>query len=234
MALPKLNTPKYDLTIPSTGKTVTFRPYLVKEEKVLMLALESEDEKQIMRAVKELIEACTFDEVNSDKLSMFDLEYIFTKIRTKSAGETTKVKLPCEKCEHLNEVIIDLDNGLKVSEGREKKIELTSDTGIIMKYPSVNDFTEVSSAEGSEIDKVFKLMARAVDSIYSGDDVYDARTEPEKEIIGFLESLNSAQFILVKDFFDNMPQACVNVSYTCESCGNEHTMELKGLRNFFG
>jgi hypothetical protein len=233
MALPKLNTPKYELAIPSTGKEVKFRPYLVKEEKILMIALESEDEKSIMQAVKDIIESCTFGEVNSNRLTMFDMEYVFTKIRTKSVGETTTLKLPCEKCEHINEVVVDLDNDLKVSEGKDKKIQLTSDTGVIMKYPTVNDYVDASSAKGSEIDKIFKLMAAAVESIYSGDEMFDAASEPEKEIIEFLESLNSAQFTQVKEFFDNMPQASINVSYTCSECGNDHSMDLKGMQNFF-
>lgn len=233
MALPKLNTPKYELTVPSSGKEVSFRPYLVKEEKILMIALESEDEKSIMKAVKDIIEACTFGEVNSNRLTMFDMEYIFTKIRTKSVGETTKLNLPCEKCEHVNEVVVDLDNDLHVTEGKDKNIKLTSDTGIIMKYPSVNDYVEATTSSGSEIDKIFKLMAAAVESIYSGDEMFEAANEPEKEIIGFLESLNSAQFVQVKEFFDNMPQASITANYTCSECGNVHSMELKGMRNFF-
>lgn len=234
MALPQLNVPKYSLTVPSTGEVVKYRPYLVKEEKVLMMALESQDEKQMIEAIKELIASCTDGVLRVNKLSMFDLEYIFTKIRTKSVGESTKVKIPCGSCKELVEVDVDLDVGLKVSKGREKKIELTDDTGLIMKYPSIDDYTDVTESDASEIDKVFKLIVRSIDTIYSGDEVFDARTHSEKELISFIESLNSAQFVIVKDFFDNMPQAAIDVEYKCHACGHENKMELKGMSNFFG
>lgn len=233
MALPQLNVPKYELTIPSTGEKIKYRPYLVKEEKVLMIALESQDESQLINALKDLVAACT-DGLNISKLSMFDLEYIFIKIRTKAVGETTTIRVPCESCETKVEVDVDLDTGLKVSEGRDKKIPLTEDTGLIMKFPSVDDFYDITQSKDSEIDKVFKLIIRSIDTIYSGDEVFDASTHSEKELISFIESLNSAQFLIVKDFFDNMPQASIDVEYKCQSCGHEHKMELKGMSNFFG
>ena len=233
MALPQLNVPKYELTVPSTGERIKYRPYLVKEEKVLMIALESQDESQLINALKDLVSACT-DGLDISKLSMFDLEYIFIKIRTKAVGETTAIRVPCESCEAQVEVDVDLDTGLKVSEGRDKKIPLTDDTGLIMKFPSVNDFYDITQSKDSEIDKVFKLIIRSIDTIYSGDEVFEASTHSEKELISFIESLNSAQFIIVKDFFDNMPQASIDVEYKCQSCGHEHKMELKGMSNFFG
>lgn len=234
MALPQLNVPKYELTVPSTGERVKYRPYLVKEEKILMIALESQDEVQMIEAMKSLISACTDNAVNTNKMPMFDLEYIFTKIRTKAVGETTKIKLPCESCEASVEVDVDLDGDLKVSKGREKKIPLTDDTGLIMKYPSISDYRDAVESKDTEIDKIFKLIARSIDTIYSGDEIFEAGTHSEKELISFIESLNSAQFLIVKDFFDNMPQASIDVNYKCLSCGHEHTMELKGMQNFFG
>ena len=234
MALPQLNVPKYTLKVPSTGQQVNYRPYLVKEEKILMIATESQDESQMINAIKDLITGCTDGQVQIDKLPMFDLEYIFTKIRTKAVGETTKIKVPCEECETSVEVEVDLDIGLKVSEGRDKKIELTDDTGLIMKYPSVIDYQDITNSDDAEIDKVFKLISRSIETIYAGDEVFDASTHSEKELISFIESLNSAQFVIVKDFFDNMPQASIDVEYKCHSCGHDHTIELKGLSNFFG
>lgn len=233
MALPQLNVPKYELTVPSTGEKIKYRPYLVKEEKVLMIALESQDETQLVNALKDMVAACT-DGLNISKLSMFDLEYIFIKIRTKSVGETTTIRVPCESCETKVEVDVDLDTGLKVSEGRDKKIPLTGDTGLIMKFPSVDDFYDITQSKDSEIDKVFRLITRSIDTIYSGDEVFDASTHSEKELVSFIESLNSGQFLIVKDFFDNMPQAAIDVEYKCQSCGHEHKMELKGMSNFFG
>ena len=234
MALPQLNVPKYELNIPSTGNKIRYRPYLVKEEKILMIALESQDENQLINALKDLIANCTDGEVNVNKLTMFDLEYIFTKIRTKSVGETTKIKVPCEGCEASVEVDVDLDAGLRVSEGRDKKIPLTDDAGLIMKYPSVDDFHDITQSKDSDIDKIFKLITRSIETIYSGDEVFDASTHNEKELVSFIESLNSAQFLVVRDFFDNMPQATIDVTYKCQACGHDHTMELKGMSNFFG
>lgn len=233
MALPQLNVPKYELIVPSTGERIKYRPYLVKEEKVLMVALESQDESQLINALKDLVAACA-DGLDISKLSMFDLEYIFIKIRSKAVGESTTIRVPCESCETQVEVDVDLDAGLKVSEGRDKKIPLTDDTGLIMKFPSVDDFYDITQSKDSEIDKVFKLIIRSIDTIYSGDEVFEASTHSEKELISFIESLNSAQFLIVKDFFDNMPQASIDVEYKCQSCGHEHTMELKGMSNFFG
>lgn len=234
MALPQLNVPKYELTVPSTGEKIKYRPYLVKEEKVLMIALESQDETQLINALKDLVNSCTEGAVNINKMPMFDLEYMFIKIRTKAVGESTTIKVPCESCEAQVKVEVDMDTGLKVSEGRDKKIPLTDDTGLIMKYPSVNDFYDVTQSKDSDIDKVFKLIIRSIDTIYSGDEVFDTSTHSEKELISFIESLNSAQFLIVKDFFDNMPQAAIDVEYKCQSCGHEHKMELKGMSNFFG
>ena len=236
MALPQLNVPKYELTIPSTKEKIRYRPYLVKEEKILMMAMESGDEAQMINAIRDLIKNCTDGEADVSKLPMFDLEYIFAKIRTKAVGETTKIKVPCETegCESKVEVDVDMETGLRVTEGRNKKIELTGDTGLIMRYPTVDDYQDVVHSKDSEIDKVFKLIARSIETIYSGDEVFDAKTHSEKELVSFIESLNSAQFIIVKDFFDNMPQAAIDISYHCASCGNDHTMELKGLQNFFG
>ena len=198
-----------------------------------MIALESQDETQLVNALKDMVAACT-DGLNISKLSMFDLEYIFIKIRTKSVGETTTIRVPCESCETKVEVDVDLDTGLKVSEGRDKKIPLTGDTGLIMKFPSVDDFYDITQSKDSEIDKVFRLITRSIDTIYSGDEVFDASTHSEKELVSFIESLNSGQFLIVKDFFDNMPQAAIDVEYKCQSCGHEHKMELKGMSNFFG
>jgi hypothetical protein len=234
MALPQLNVPKYELKVPSTGESVKYRPYLVKEEKVLMIALESQDEGQMISAIKDLISGCTEGQVNPSKLTMFDLEYIFTKIRTKSVGETTKIKIPCEACEASVEVEADLDSGLVVTEGRDKKIPLTDDTGLVMKYPAVDDYHDITASDDSEVDKVFKLIARSIETIYSGDQVFDASTHSEKELVSFIESLNSAQFLIVKDFFDHMPQASIDIEYKCTACGHEHSMKLKGMANFFG
>lgn len=233
MALPKLNTPKYTMTIPSTGLSVEYRPYLVREEKLLMIAMESEDENQMLGAVKDIIRECTFNQVNIDNLSTFDIEYMFIKLRAKSVGESSEIGIKCQSCEHLNKHKINLDDEVKVSKGQDKKIQLTEDTGVIMKYVSMTDYMDVVNSERSKIEKLFDLMAKGIDSVYSGDEVFDASEQTHDELVDFLESLNSEQYIKIRSFIENSPQACADVHFACEKCGSENEIELKGLKNFF-
>lgn len=232
MALPKLNTPTYTMTIPSTNQEIDFRPYLVKEEKVLMIAMESDDGKQITKAIKDIVQACTMDKVDANKLTLFDIEYMFAKLRSKSVGETSKVTLPCSKCEHTNEVTINIEE-LKTSEMPDSKIELTSDTGLIMKYPSMVDYLDLVESDMETIDKLFGLVAISIEEIYAGDEVFDTKSQSKAEVIEFVESLNAQQFAKVKQFIDNMPQATIDVEFKCESCGHDNSIGLRGLRNFF-
>lgn len=233
MALPKLNAPKYTMTIPSTGFDVEYRPYLVREEKLLMIAMESEDEKQMVAAIRDIIESCTFNQVDINNLATFDIDYMFIKLRSKSVGESSTVQLTCTNCEHKNEYTVNLDNDVKVKKSPEKKIELTADTGLIMRHISMADYIDVVNSGKNFVDQQFDLIAKSIDSVYSGDEVFDVADQTDDEIIEFLESLNSEQFIKVKSFIENTPHAYANVAYKCESCGTEHEFELKGLRNFF-
>jgi DNA-directed RNA polymerase subunit M/transcription elongation factor TFIIS len=234
MGLPKLNTPTYTMTIPSSKKEVKYRPYLVKEEKVLMIAMESDDGLQINNAIKEVINACTFGEIDSNKLTMFDVEYMFTKLRAKSVGESSTVMVPCTKCEAPNEATIDLEKDLVVGEVPDNRIELSSDTGLIMKFPAMVDYIELAGEEGiSDIDKIFSLIAISIESIYSGDDVYDASSQTKAEMLEFVENLSSEQFVRIKHYLDMMPSAKVDAKFKCKECGHENVVELRGLRNFF-
>jgi hypothetical protein len=232
MALPQLNVPKYELTIPSSGIVTEYRPYLVKEEKLLMLALESQDEKQMTKAVIDIIDSCTFNKLKMNSLTMFDVEYMFTKLRSKSVGETSKVTLPCETCEHRNETAIDLDM-VSVTEKPDTKIQLTDDTGIIMKFPSLADYLDVQNSDKEAIGKIFDIIAVSIDSIYSGDEMFDASSHSRAELIDFIESLSSEQFKMVQAFLDANPVAYINSSFKCEQCGTDNVIELKGLANFF-
>ena len=233
MALPKLNTPKYTMTIPSTGFEVEYRPYLVREEKLLMIAMESEDEKQMIGAVKDIIQACTFDKVDIQNLSTFDVEYMFIKLRSESVGENSEIIVKCKDCEHSNKYKANLDTDVKVSQGQDKKIQLTDDTGVIMKYVSMTDYMDVASSEKSTVEKLFDLMAKGIDSVYSGDEVFDAAEQTHDELVEFLESLNSEQYMKIRSFIENSPQAYADVHFNCESCGSENEFEMKGLKNFF-
>ena len=233
MALPQLNVPKYELTVPSNGIAVKYRPYLVKEEKLLMIALESQDDKQMTVAITDIIDACTMNQLKMNDLTLFDIEYIFTRLRSKSVGETSTVKLPCEKCEAKNTVDIDLEMA-QVTPKPEKKIELNEDTGLVMKFPSLKDYMDVQNSDASNIDKIFNIIVSSIESIYSGDEMFEASTHSKKDLLEFIESLSAEQFKKVQAFLDAMPVVYINTLFECESCGNKNEIELKGLTNFFG
>lgn len=234
MAFPKLDTPRYEMKVPSTGKKVVYRPYLVKEEKVLMLALESSDETQMIRAIKDVISSCTEQGVDVEKMTMFDLEYIFMRLRGKSVGETTDVSIKCKSCETKNDTKVNLESVVvNVPKESARKIKLTDAVGVIMKYPSVNEMLEIQSSSASEVDKLFDVIAVCIDSVYSGDEIFDSGSQSAKEMKDFIESLSSDQFNKVKDFIQDMPAATIAVDFTCSSCSTHNQFDVKGLANFF-
>lgn len=233
MSLPILNTPKYELTIPSTGKTVEFRPYLVKEEKILMVAIESNDEKQMITAIKDTIASCTFDKVNPNKLTMFDIEYIFAKLRAKSVGEKVEVKVTCPNCKEMTPIEINLDEEIKVTDIGSKTIKLTSDVSLEMKYPSVSEYMEVISSKESEVDKVFTMITKCIDTIYHGDQSFEASSYSKQDLLKFIDSLNSEQFAKLRDFLESSPKTYADVHIHCEHCGEKNDVQLTGLANFF-
>jgi len=236
MPLPKLNTPTYELTIPSTNETVSYRPYLVKEEKILLLALESQDERQMIRAIKDVITACTDGAVDTSRIAMFDLEYIFTQLRAKSVGESVQLSVKCDKCEKNNDVAINLENvRLSNSDKVNDTIELTDTIGVKMRYPSVDTVLQSRANEDSSaVDLIFSLLIECIDSIYSGEEIFDAASQSREELNEFLESLNSDQFSRIREFVENIPAAEIDASFKCSHCGEHNEKLLRGLANFFG
>jgi hypothetical protein len=233
MALPKLSTPKYMAKLPSTGKEVEFRPYQVKEEKLLMMAGESNDERQIMGAMKELIEACTFGTVNVDKMPMFDLEYLFIKLRAKSVGETTKLGLNCTKCEAVNDLVVSLDDiHVNVNSDINSKIELADGVGVTMKYPSINDMMDIGG-DMSDVDKMMGMIRASIDTIYTSEEVFNVKEQSTQEVDDFIDSLTSKQFSDIREYLELMPAAEINVDYVCTSCGAKNEQVVKGTANFF-
>ena len=236
MALPKLNSPTYELKVPSTGNSISYRPYLVKEEKILMMAMESNDTEQMMRAVKDVIRSCTSDSVDVNTLAMFDIEYIFTQLRAKSVGETSTISVKCSSCKASNDVVVNMEDVyVDVPESTVHTIPLTDTVGVSLKYPSVNAMVKAQSSNTkSEVDRVFDLIVACVDSIYSDDEIFDAKEQSEKELKEFIESLNTQQFNQVRDFIESIPSATINVEFMCMSCSEHNSFEVKGLGNFFG
>jgi len=236
MALPKLDSPTYELSVPSTGAKIPYRPYLVKEEKILMMAMESNNTNQMMTAVKDVIRSCTSESVDVDTLAMFDIEYIFTQLRAKSVGETATIKVKCEECETSNEVDVDLQEvRVDIPQSDTKVIKLTNTIGVSLRYPSVDTMMRAQADESkSDIDRVFDLITACIDSIYSGDQIFDASEQTEQELRDFIESLNTKQFNEVREFIEGIPSAAITVKFKCTSCSHGNEFDVKGLGNFFG
>ena len=237
MALPVPNIPKYSLMVPSTGKSVTYRPYLVGEEKVLMIAMESKEQADLLRAVKNVIESCTFGGVDSKKMTTFDLEYIFCKLRTKSTGETSSIVAKCEACEASNPVTIDLDNEVKVKNLKKKKsdmhISLDDKIGINLKYPTVDNLSNHLYTGISEIEMTFGMMTSCIDSIYEGDTIYASEEQTQEELQAFIEALSGKQFKKLEKFFSTIPTTYVDIKFKCEKCEKDNEIRLTGLASFF-
>lgn len=238
MALPKIDTPRYEMKIPSTGKTVTYRPYLVKEEKILMMAIESNDEQQMIRAAKDVISECVEGDFEVSKLAMFDLEYIFTMLRSKSVGETATVGVKCNSCDTKNDIDVNLED-VRVdvpSDSSNSVIMLTDKIGVKMKYPSVDSLTNVENlnAENSKnIDVLFDMLISCIDKIYSGEEVYEASQQSKQELTEFVESLSTKQFSEMQKFIESIPVATLDINFKCLSCETDNKIEVKGLGNFF-
>lgn len=233
MALPKLNTAKYTTVIPSNGKEVEFRPYLVKEEKILMIAAETNDQKAILRAVKDVINTC-YDEMDINKLAMFDVEYLFLQLRAKSVGETMNVRVKCncdEECTALTDVEINVDDIEMTANDVNNEIELTKDVGVVLNYPSMQT-VEKSNPEGG-VDEMMNVIVDSIQSIYDSEDVYNKDHYSKKELKEFVENLNAQQFAKIAEFYKSLPQLIHEVKFNCIKCEKPNTVELRGLASFF-
>ena len=236
MALPKLNTPTYELEMPSTDEKVKYRPFLVKEEKILMMALETKDNAQIINAVKDIVTECTFNKVNIESIPMFDTEYIFLQIRSKSVGEVSKIKILCpdDKKTYAN-VEIDLNEvAVQVDDEHTNKIELTDSMGLIMTYPNINSFTE-SGIQEINASNMLDVIGACILQIYedNGEKVYEAKDQTKKELIEFIESMNTEQFIKVQKFFDTMPKLKHTIKVKNPKTKKTSDVTLSGLSDFF-
>ena len=236
MALPKLNTPTYELEMPSTDETIQFRPFLVKEEKILMIAMESGKNADIVNAVKEIVSACTFDKIDISNIPMFDVEYIFLKIRSKSVGETSKLKILCpdDKKTYAN-VEVNLEEvQVQVGDDHTNKIELDDSKGIIMTYPSVDSFLE-SGIQNITASNMLDMIGSCILQIYEdkGEKVYEAKDQTKKELSEFIESMNTKQFQDIQKFFDTMPRLKHTIKVKNPKTKKESEVTLQGLNDFF-
>ena len=235
MALPKLNVPKYKLKLPSDGRNVNFRPFLVKEEKLLLLATETGEQSDIVEAIKNIILECT-DITNVDKLSTFDIEYLFLQIRTKSVGETVEVNVTCtDDGETEVPISIPLDE-IKVvkTRGHKKDIKLSDEIAITMGYPSLDSFVSANFGEdGNEVDQMFEMAATCVETIADQEQVYECKDVPKAELVEWFNELNTKQFQMIQKFFETMPKLKHTVMVTNPNTGVENEIVLEGLASFF-
>ena len=190
MSLPILESPKYELKVPSTGKKAHYRPYLVKEEKILMIAMESENQTQILDAMKEVVKACTYDKVDVNKLTLFDLEYMFLKLRSKSVGEIAKVGIRCDKCKESNKVEINLDTIEIAVPALSNKVKLTDKVGVVLHWPHVGSIDLDEVKKKNKVDSAMEMMIECIESIYDEKNVYPAVDSTKEELLSFLGSLN--------------------------------------------
>ena len=233
MPLPTIATPTFELKLPSSGKKITYRPFLVKEEKVLILALETGDTKDITRAIKDTLKACVKTRgVKIDQLPTFDIEYLFLNIRAKSVGETVKVLVTCpDDMETQVPVEIDIESiQVQKSDDHTVDIEIDDQYKLRMKYPSLEQFVN-NNFTFTEEDDVFAMVATCVDLVYDEETAYDDFTE--KEMIKFLEQFNSSQFRRIESFFDTMPKLSHTITVTNPNTGVENEVVLEGLSSFF-
>ena len=237
MALPQVALPTYELTVPSSGKKLKFRPFVVKEEKLLLLALESKDEKNIEDAVKQLLKGCILSRVKIDDLPIFDLEFIFLQIRAVSVGEIIEMNVTC-KDDNETKVKYNLNLAevrVNFPEGHSKKIELSKKMGIVMKYPSMKEFIKTSIIGSAlDTDNVLEVIAGCIDQIYDGEDVYDSSTTTKKEFNEFVEGLTNTQFEKLQEFFETAPSLSHTFSVTNPNTGKESEFIIEGLASFFG
>ena len=237
MPLPKINTPTYELTLPSNGKKIKYRPFLVREEKILIMALETEDQKQITDAVIQILSSCIVTRgVKIEKLATFDIEYLFLNVRSKSVGETIKVNIICPDDEKTSvEIPIDLDSiKIKKDKSHTDIVKLDDTLSMKLKYPSMKQFIESNFEAGKEtITNTMEVITSCIDIIYNDEESWNASESTQKELEEFIDQLDTKQFQIIEKFFDTMPKLSHRVKVTNPKTNVESTVILEGLAAFF-
>ena len=244
MALPKVNTPTYELTVPSTGEKVSYRPFLVKEEKTLLMAAEDQNISTITKAMRDIISTCTEGEVDLKTLAPYDIEYIFLQLRGKSIGDVINLNLKkpdsieCEEseCPGSTEIKVNIDDiKIDTSSIVDSKIQLTEDIGIKLGFPQLDSIQKYTT-KGKAMDAggVFKMINDCIEYIWEGKEIYKAKDSTKKELNDFIESLNTEQFNKIRDFFESMPRLRHEITWTCTKCDKSAPLLLEGIDSFFG
>jgi hypothetical protein len=241
--LPKIDVPVYTIKLLSSGKTLQYRPFTVKEEKLFLMANESEEMDTIVDTIKQVINNCVIDECDVDALPMFDIEHLFLNIRARSIGENVNLRYNCnnmvskegEEDKQCNNIVsIDL-NILEVQpekeEGHTNKIEITESLGLVMSYPSINILKQFNME--NQGDSIMDMTINCIDYIYDKDSIYYAKDTPKQELVDFLESMQSKDLEKIRNFFDTMPKMKKTIHFKCNKCEHEEDIELEGIQNFF-
>lgn len=246
MSLPKIDLPTFELTLPSNNKKIRFRPFLVKEEKILLMAMESEKEKDIMDATKQIINNCSLDPINVDDMPLFDVEYFFLNLRARSVNEIIEARYKCnnivtdkdeqKECSNILKLDINLlEISIPKNPNHSSKISLSKDIGVQMRYPKMSLLESNQSINNvSSIEYAFNYIADCIEYIYDKETVYYSKDVDKKEIITFIESLTSDQFKKIEEFFDTIPKLEKTFDIKCEKCGFDHKIVMEGLQSFFG
>jgi len=235
MALPRLNdSPNYDLIIPSMKKSVSFRPFLVKEEKILLMALESDDQKQILNTVINTIKACVTEDIDTTRLTTFDIEYMFLKIRAKSVGETSTIVMKCNECESSNDITLNIDDVEIEVPDISNTIELDSQISLEMKWPTFDSIVrdDILSSESS-VDQIFGLIRSSIDVIKTNEERFSAKDQTAQELDSFIESMNNQQFTKVREYVEKMPKLTHDVAFSCKKCNHQNNIVVEGMQSFF-
>lgn len=231
MSLPKISTPVFTIKIPSSGKDLKFRPFLVKEEKILLMAQQGET-SDILLALKQIINNCCFDALNVDDLATFDLEYIFLKLRAKSVNNIIKLRYRDTEDDNVYDFEVDLDQiEIKFEENTNNKIQINEEVGMVLKYPNVK-ITEKLAAVDDQAELLNKILIHCIDVIYDKDNIYPASESTEQELIEFLENLDTKTFKKIEDFFSAMPKLYHEIKYQ-NSLGHDRTIKLSSMQDFF-
>lgn len=246
MALPKIQAPIFELTLPSTGQQVKYRPFLVKEQKILLMALESKEAPEMLRAIKQIITNCSIDEIKVDNLPMFDLEYFFLRLRAKSIGEEVELALSHydninkngDTCEHKTKYTINLmEVEVEKDESHTTKIVLDEDSGvgIVLKYPTIALADKMQNANNkNQMDAIVDIVTQSIDYIFDNENTYPAKEQTKQELTDFINNLSQEQFAKLNNFFNTMPKLRQTIRWECEKCGTRDSITLEGMANFFG
>ena len=238
MALPKIEVPTYELTLPSEDKKIKYRPFLVREEKILYIALETGQNKEMINALKDVVGACTFDVLNVDRLPIFDVEYLFLQIRAKSVSEVTKFRAICpDDGKTYVETEVDLTKvEVQVDDEHTNRIMLESgrNLGLVLKYPTLKNYDVGRGLDNIEIDKVFNILIDCIDHIFEGDKIYPAKDTSKQELKEFIEGLPQDAFTKIKSFFDTMPKLKHEIEVTNPNTNVTSKIVLTGIADFFG